>query len=356
MNISGEPKLFKNSDGVIQTTAQALLSVRTLNPELNHFLSGYPWIGLNNDGSRLLSLGTTNAYASIDSIFESNNHIDLLIKKQTQVFPNYRDYFDKAMRNWVHEPAPFDYACGIITYAHPLSMGRIKISCKMPEGLHLWPSIWLFSSNPSSAKEIDIIEAYTGSLNGIGSLPLSCNQLNTYCHTGYANLWLDGGIGVVPNSNSNNTKYQPVSGQITPSMVNEQVDYECLWTPEGLLVYYNEVLVWVVVFTNHQDFQFIKEPNGTANLIIENKPYSNSDFYIANTKINAADSGKRDQPSPGSNEFMRFSWFEYEPWNGEYPGGESSLRSYLLNHGELLNTTFTNLDFLGLSYSELIKP
>lgn len=367
--IAGLPKIAKNVDGSMMTRFngyQALKAIyKASTPSNAHedFYVGYPWNDLTyNDGSRLMADHTSNAYADHSAISEDPDALRLRTIHDPKSFQyNKTRSDDCTFGAWKDNPMYWDYASGIITHPKPFKMGRFEVVAKMPEGEYLWPSIWLYSNDPQSIKEIDIIEAYTGN---VPPQSIACNSPTDYCHIGYANLH---SVPLNPGT--------AVDKVISGTMVNDQISYACIWSPEAVLYYYEDVLFYVVVFdpndSAYNDTNGIMDITSTMKLVIENKPASNSlqdfDACIASgckagiqgsddyEKMKKLHLGKIDHPDTSDNGDMAITWFEYESWedNPTYPGGHSSLRDYIISLENAIDVTFVNFQLLDIHRSDI---
>jgi hypothetical protein len=201
--ISGIPKVVKENDGSVSKTGSAnwsdisskLNDASNQNPILPNeaqFFSGFPWVWPTaNNGMVLHSFGNTNQYCDPESVIEFSNKIRLEINEKPILWPEHKPLIAPGQLGTtkVQTPIELKYGVGVITHAKKFRKGRFKVRAKLAQGLHLWQSIWLSQAN-SPYKEIDIIEAMTGSVPPLYNFS-GCTVPDYYCHKGQVNLWLN---------------------------------------------------------------------------------------------------------------------------------------------------------------------
>lgn len=352
MIINGKPEVYKFQGGM-QTTRQQMHSLQfqyangMLTPDEKQFLCGFPWFrplsdpDPNNDGSRLLAIGSLNSYASINCISEYPNKLRLSINKVPQLFKWQRPIHFNEKNSpsvdysiWEEKYVEFEYKNGIITHPYNFKHGKFSVTCKMPEGEWLWPSFWLARANTGLYFEIDIFEALSHK-----SLATPCADETNYCHKAYINVHMteycnDNEVRVQHDDDDFNRELE-----VSAVMVTNQVKYDCLWTNEGVLFSYEGVLQYIAVFTDAIRYDELKKSDAVVNVIIgPGVEGNNIGFWDPkkrcykrywkdrNNFIGKSDSGN------GENEFMELTNFSYEEWGVDittYPNGAATLREFI---------------------------
>lgn len=345
--ISGVPKVHRDSSNQIaltgsqewKDTSKSLNDSNASNPiaaNETQFFSGFPWVWNNaEDGRYLHSIGNLNQHCDPNAIEELQYKIRLHINENPRVANRHKPLLasGKLSSTFVNDPITLKYGVGVLTHAKKFRKGHFKIKAKLAQGRHLWQSIWLFNANGpglpySGYKEIDIIEALTGS---VAHSPYECDSPDYYCHKGLTNLWIDSDVPYDPVE-SNHVKHIP------SNMAWSYVDYECLWTDEAVLYFYDNRLVEVYRFSDDPKYDRFTHQDAKMHLILTSGIYSNSSDYVAkypqHIQNNANFIGKNDTPNSSGNEFMEFRYFEYKEWGVDittYPDGSESLDEYLSN-------------------------
>jgi hypothetical protein len=363
LKFSGTPSVYQEN-GVMQTTKQKLSYFRNQyntdrkEPKEGDFLVGFPWTySPDNPGERLVTVNNLNRYADIDAVKNNSSHVKLDIVEKPRVFTrNKTMHFgsNQLMGSFESFPITYKYAQGVITHPFKFKHGRFTVKAKMPEGKSLWSAIWLIS-NSSPYAEIDIIEAFTGSCKYLKKNRV-CTADTHYCGLGHVGLLHANYEVTYPNV------YHGRS--VNASMIHAFVDYECLWTPEGVLYYYNGKLVEAWKFKSGSKFDNLNHNTDGLSLIISTHPYSNSEDYYEKYKDDIGVSkeeflGKTDDAS-GQNEHMDIYNFAYEEWEqglSQYPGGGTTwdeFAVYMLEN--FLNESWVRESFKDYITHDLLDP
>lgn len=352
MIINGKPELYK-LQGVMQTTREQMRNIQlqysngTLVPDERQFLCGYPWFqplsdpDPKNDGSRLVALGSLNSYASINCITEFPTKLRLGIQKSTKKFkwqhPIYFNEKNAPFTNtkiWEEKLVEFEYQNGIITHPFNFKQGKFSVTCKMPEGEWLWPSFWLARANGGDYFEIDIFEALSHK-----PLATPCQDETNYCHKAYVNIHMIENCNATPIRVQHDYNDFNRELEVRGSMITDQITYECLWTNEGVLFWYDGILQYIAVFTGESRYDELKKATSIANVIIgPGVEGNNSDFWSPQKRLYSRYwkdrnnfIGKTDQGS-GENEYMEITNFSYEEWGVDistYPNGSATLKEFI---------------------------
>lgn len=363
LQFSGTPRVVEEN-GVLQTTAQKHTYFR--NQYLYHnrvpteedFLVGFPWTyNPDNPGERLVTVNNLNRYADIDAVKNNSSHLKLDIIEKPRVFTRNKTMHFGAkqlMGGFDSFPITYKYAQGAITHPFKFKHGRFTVNAKMPEGKNLWSSIWLMS-NGNPYAEIDIIEAFTGSCKYLKKNRV-CKADTHYCGLGHVGL-LHADYKVT---------YPDVyhGRQVNASMIHAFVDYECLWTPEGVLYYYNGNLVEAWKFRNGPEFDNLNQNTNGLSLMITTHPYSNSEDYYEKYKNDIGVSkevflGKTDDAT-GANEHMDIYNFAYEEWEqgvSLYPGGGTTwdeFAEYMIEN--FISEPWVQQSFIDYISKDLLDP
>jgi len=353
MIINGVPKMYKEQ-GVIQTTREKRSYLQNqylyggLIPDASQFLSGYPWYDPMSDpnpdldGTRLVTFGNLNAHTSTQCINELTNKLQLSISKDSKLFTRQKDlHFNDSKKfvtygTFINQNVYYDYAIGFVSHPFNFKKGKFSVTCKLPQGQWLWPAIWLSRSGHGPYFEIDIMEAWSKRLPF--SVNNQCSDESAYCHVGYHNIHMSEYCDDVPRLVEHDPDNDRRQTYVPSNMVWDQVTYECLWTDEGILFWYDNRLVYVAVFNKSLPrYDELRDLNSTVNLNIgcnifsNNEDFWKSKYYYLNWKNKGNFLGKTDNAS-GENELMEISNFTYAEWGVDidtYPDGSNNMTDFI---------------------------
>jgi beta-glucanase (GH16 family) len=136
------------------------------------------------------------------------------------------------------------YAAGLVTSVQDFTYGTFEFTFQLPKGKHLWPAIWLLSSD-SPYREIDIMEAYSGRCNYRSLNPFKSRRIETNIH------W---GEPIVSHAGARRYIFRK-------SATRSPITIKCVWTYGMISFYINGKF-------SHTYYSYIRGP---MHLVIDNK-------------------------------------------------------------------------------------
>jgi len=187
--------------------------------------SGYDW--LTNERWGYVHPDKPLWWYDSEQVFvDSDGYLHLKTESKINVFDEFK----------IKSPI----AAGLVSNTKEFGYGTFEIEAKLPKGFNLWPAFWMYSWY-SWPPEIDVLEGYSDNnddfsykknfLNKLFKLPNKYNiQTNVHFRSDGTN-----------NSLLGNEVTNGVILKINP--VEEFIKYTCVWEPNIIQIFYDNVKV-----------------------------------------------------------------------------------------------------------------